>query len=192
MRGLECADSLSLDPHKWLFQPFEIGCALVRDRQLLKDAFRVMPDYLRDAHRLEEVHFCDYGVELTRSFRALKLWMSLKVFGAAAFREAVTRGFRLAELAERKLRQAGCWEIVSPAQMAIVAFRYRTPGRTPEELENVNRRVVGKIIADGYAMLSSTVLRGHTALRLCTINPRTGEDEIAETIRRLERVAGEL
>lgn len=191
MRGLECADSLSLDPHKWLFQPFEIGCALVRDRQLLKDAFRVMPDYLRDAHRLEEVHFCDYGVELTRSFRALKLWMSLKVFGAAAFREAVTRGFRLAGLAEGKLRQAGCWEIMSPAQMAIVAFRYRTPGRTPEELEKINRRVVGKMISDGYAMLSSTVLRGQTALRLCTINPRTSDDEIAETVRRLERAARE-
>jgi glutamate/tyrosine decarboxylase-like PLP-dependent enzyme len=186
MRGIENVDSLSLDPHKWLFQPFEIGCALVRDRLLLRDAFRIMPAYLRDAHRLkEEVHFCDHGVQLTRNFRALKLWMSLKVFGAAAFRDAVARGFRLAALAEAKLREAGCWEIASPAQMAIVAFRYCVPGRTAEEIEAVNKRLVGDMIADGYAMLSSTTLRGQTALRLCTINPRTMDEEIAETVRRL-------
>jgi glutamate/tyrosine decarboxylase-like PLP-dependent enzyme len=186
LRGIEEVDSLSIDPHKWLFQPFEIGCALVRDRLLLRDAFRIMPAYLRDAHRLkEEINFCDHGVQLTRNFRALKLWMSLKVFGAAAFRDAVTRGFRLAELAETKLREAGCWEIVSPAQMAIVAFRYCAPGRTVEEIEAVNKRLVGDMIADGYATLSSTTLHARTTLRLCTLNPRTTDEEIAETVRRL-------
>src|SRR5438093_6347876 len=93
LAGLELVDSLSLDPHKWLFQPFEIGCALLRERHLLRDVFRIMPDYLRDAHRLrEEVNFADYGIQLTRSFRALKLWMSLKVFGAEAFRRAIEWG----------------------------------------------------------------------------------------------------
>ena len=92
---------------------------------MLRDTFRILPDYLRDAHRLrEEVNFCDYGIELTRDFRALKLWMSLKVFGAAAFRAAIDRGFELAEIAERRLRESGRWEILSPAQMAIVAFRH--------------------------------------------------------------------
>lgn len=192
MPGIGAVDSLSLDPHKWLFQPFEIGCVLVRERRLLREAFRVTPEYLRDAHRLEEVHFCDRGVQLSRGFRALKLWMSLKVFGAAAFREAVSRGFRMAELAEQRLRDAGCWEIVSPARMAIVAFRYAAPGRTPEELEAINRALPGAMAADGYAALSSTVLRGRTALRLCTINPRTTEEEIAETVRRLGECAAGL
>ena len=113
-------DSLSIDPHKWLFQSFECGCVLLREASKLKDAFRIMPEYLRDVHRSgEEVHPCDYGVQLTRSFRALKVWLSLKTFGLDAFRAAITRGFELAEFAERELRRRGCWEILSPARMGI-------------------------------------------------------------------------
>ena len=100
LAGLGNVDSLSLDPHKWLFQPFEIGCVLVRDGRHLTETFAIHPEYLRDVHRdPEEINFCDRGVQLTRGFRALKLWLSLQVFGVRAFREAVTRGFELAELA---------------------------------------------------------------------------------------------
>ncbi len=190
LAGLELVDSLSLDPHKWLFQPFESGCALVREEQWLKDTFRILPEYLRDVHRSEEeVNFCDRGVQLTRNFRALKLWMSIKVFGLAAFREAVTWGLRLAERAEQELRAVGCFEIVTPAQLGIVSFRFVAPGLSPDQEEAVNQRLVGEMLADGYAVLTSTVLRGRTALRLCTINPRTTEDEIVETVRRLARLA---
>src|SRR5437763_4654275 len=102
LRGMERADSISLDPHKWLFQSFECGCVLVRDAALLKSAFQIKADYLRDVHReIEEINPCDYGIQLTRSFRALKVWLSLETFGLAAFREALTRGFELAEIAER-------------------------------------------------------------------------------------------
>ena len=104
LRGLDRVDSLSLDPHKWLFQPFECGCVLLRDRMLLRSAFRVTADYLRDVHReTAGVNLGDYGIQLTRSFRALKLWLSIKTFGMAAFRKAVTRGFELAEFAESEL-----------------------------------------------------------------------------------------
>ena len=164
---------------------------LVREEQWLKDTFRILPEYLRDVHRSEEeVNFCDRGVQLTRNFRALKLWMSLKVFGLAAFREAVGWGIHLAEVAERLLRQSSSFEVVTPAQLAIVSCRYAAPGLSAEQLEEINQRLVGAMIADGYAVLTSTVLRGQTVLRLCTINPRTTEEEIAETIRRLAR-AGE-
>lgn len=190
LRGLEDVDSLALDPHKWLFQPFEIGCVLVRDARLLKQTFRILPEYLQDVHRLQEaVNFCDYGIQLTRGCRALKLWMSLKVFGLEAFRQAIARGFRLAETAEQRLRARNCWEIVSPAQMAIVCFRYRDPNRTEPQLDCLHQELVERMIADGYAVLTSTVLRGRTVLRLCTINPRTTEAEIRETITRLERLA---
>lgn len=192
LAGIEQADSLSLDPHKWLFQPFEIGCVLVRDGRMLKDAFRIMPEYLRDAHRLEEqVNFCDRGVQLTRSFRALKLWLSIKVFGLAAFRQAVAWGFHLAELAEARLRESPAWEIVTPAQMGIVSFRYAAPGRGAEKLDAINERLARDITASGFAVIASTMLLGHTALRLCTINPRTTEDDIRATIARLEALAGE-
>ncbi|HOL71096.1 MAG TPA: aminotransferase class I/II-fold pyridoxal phosphate-dependent enzyme [Bryobacteraceae bacterium] len=192
LAGLELADSVSLDPHKWLFQPFEIGCVLLRDASLLKNAFRIMPEYLRDVYRLPgEVNFCDYGIQLTRGFRALKLWLSLKVFGLGAFREAVARGLELARVAEARLREAGCWEIVTPAQMGIVSFRYFEPGRSEEELDAATERAAAGITASGFAALTTTTLRGRTTLRLCTINPRTTEEDIRETVARLAKYARE-
>src|SRR3984893_2103213 len=186
LRGLERADSISLDPHKWLFQCFECGCVLVRDAGLLKSAFQIKPDYLRDVHRsVEEFNPCDYGVQLTRSFRALKVWLSLQTFGVAAFREAITRGFELAELAERELRARDGWEILSPAQMATVCFRF---GNSDE----VQTKLVDAAMNDGYALLTSTTLRGAVALRLCTINPRTTEQDIIGTIDRLDKLARRL
>src|SRR6202040_2109037 len=154
LRGLERANSISLDPHKWLFQSFECGCGFVRDAELFKSAFQIKPDYLRDVHRgVEEFNPCDYGVQLTRSFRALKVWLSLETFGLAAFRRAITRGFELAELAERELRARKGWEILSPAQMATVCFRF---GKSDE----LQTQLVDAMMKDGYALLTSTELRG--------------------------------
>jgi glutamate/tyrosine decarboxylase-like PLP-dependent enzyme len=183
LRGLDRADSLSLDPHKWLFQPFECGCVLVRDKAGLRSAFQLMPEYMRDVHRnVAETNPADYGVQLSRSFRALKVWLSINTFGLAAFRDAVTRGFELAEFAERELRKRRGCEILSPAEMAIVAFRF---GKEDE----LQTRLVEQMLADGFAFLTSTTLKGVTALRLCTINPRTTEDDIIRTIDRLEKFA---
>ncbi|HET7692110.1 MAG TPA: aminotransferase class V-fold PLP-dependent enzyme [Gemmatimonadota bacterium] len=191
LAGIERADSLALDPHKWLFQPFEIGCVLVRDGRLLAEVFRTRPDYLRDVHRAEEeVNFSDLGVQLTRSFRALKLWMSLQVFGLAAFREAVDRGIANAELAEARIAASGKWRIVSPARLGTVAFGWSPGGVAEEEADAVTHGLAEASLADGFAFLSSTVLRGRPALRLCALNPRTTEGDIVSTIERLERLAG--
>jgi len=182
LAGLERCDTLALDPHKWLFQPFDIGCLLARSEQELVDAFRVMPAYLKDVYRHDaEINYCDRGMELTRPFRALKLWMSLQVFGAAAFRDAIERGFQLAEFAEQELRSDPFWEVLTPAQMAIVTFRPRVPGNCDEAV----RAAADAMFHDGYAVLTTTTVRGMAALRLCTINPRTEEAEIRETIRKL-------
>ncbi len=186
LSGLERADSLTLDPHKWLFQSFECGCVLVRDAALLKSAFQIKADYLRDVYReIQEINPCDYGIQLTRSFRALKVWLSLQTFGVAAFREAITRGFELAEIAERELRARKGWEILSPAQMATVCFRF---GNSDE----LQTQLVDKMMKDGYALLASTELRGAVSLRLCTVNPRTTEQDIIGTIDRLDKFARKL
>jgi aromatic-L-amino-acid/L-tryptophan decarboxylase len=193
LAGLEHADSVSLDPHKWLFQPFEAGCILVRDARALRDAFRMVPEYLKDSDLAEEeVNFRDWGVQLTRSFRALKLWLTLQVFGLAAVREAVAWGMRLAEIAEDELRASPAWEVVTPAQLAIVTFRYAAPGLDAAALDGLQRRITAGMLTDGYAMLSTTELDGRAALRLCTINPRTTEEEVRETVRRLERIGRSL
>jgi len=108
--------------------------------------------------------------------------MSLKVFGLEAFRRAIARGINLAEQAEEMLRQSPCWEVVTPAQLGIITFRYISNGRSSAELDILNQQIIEEMIVDGFAMLSSTVLRGQTVLRLCTINPRTSEADILETI----------
>ncbi len=187
LRGIELADSLSLDPHKWLFQPFEIGCVLVRDLAQLRDTFRILPEYLKDTHQdSEDFNFTDYGLQLTRSFRALKLWMSIQVFGMASFRAAIQRGFVLAEFTEACLREMPGWEIVTPANMAVVCFRYSAGS------DAFHLRLVQALLDDGSALITSTVLRGRTVLRTCTINPRTTQADIRTTLERLDFLAQTL
>lgn len=192
LAGIERADSLSLDPHKWMFQPFEIGCVLLRDARLLKKTFHTMAEYLEDTRRAEaeEINYYDYGPQLTRSFRALKLWLSLKTFGAAAFRRAIEHGFELAELAESLLRQASShWRILTPATMGIVTFQFVPPNTTQDEINEIHRRMVEAMVTDGFVFANSTALRGQTVMRFCTINPRTTEADIQATIQKLEQLA---
>jgi aromatic-L-amino-acid/L-tryptophan decarboxylase len=198
LRGLEQTDSFTLDPHKWLFQPFDCAILLVRDRKMLRHAFHVREDeaeYLQDARGTgEEINLWDYSPELTRPFRALKLWMSLQVFGADAFAAAIDRTFYLAELAEKLLRGDSMWEVTTLAQMAVLTFR-AVPTKwkndssdmtVKNKIDALNRAIAARMQAEGFALVLSTELRGQTVLRLCTINPRTTEDDISKTIDALK------
>jgi aromatic-L-amino-acid/L-tryptophan decarboxylase len=180
LAGLERADSLVLDPHKWLFQPYEIGCLLVREPDLLERTFSLDGAYLRDVMD-GEVNFRNRSVQLTRGARALKLWLSMRVFGLAAFREAVGRGVVLAEHAEEVLRSQPGWEVVTPAQLAIVCFR-----REGDDARQ--SRIVEAMTRDGFALPSTTMLDGRVVLRLCTINPRTTNEDVERTIERMAEV----
>jgi glutamate/tyrosine decarboxylase-like PLP-dependent enzyme len=178
---------VAVDPHKWLFQTPELGCLLVRDGGLLAETFAVSPAYLRDAAAgMDEVNFSDRGINLTRQFSALKLWMSLKVYGAAAFREAIGSCLELAEHAEQRLRADPRWEVVTPAQLGIVTFRLA--GGPAQDART--RALVPALMADGLAVLSSTEVGGRVALRMCTDNPRTTPGDIEATITRLGELAG--
>lgn len=188
--GLEWADSLSLDPHKWLFQPFDIGCVLVRDRHCLKEAFHVLPEFLKVAmSEGDGTNFCDFGPELTRRFRAFKLWMSVKAFGLDSFRRAVEVGLENARFAENQLRASDAWEILTPANLGVVTFRYRPRDLSETELNRLNLSISRRSLSNGFSMVITIELRNRTAFRFCTINPRTTREDISETIRRLERDA---
>jgi glutamate/tyrosine decarboxylase-like PLP-dependent enzyme len=166
-----------------------MGCLLVRNSSWLPETFAVHPEYLRDVDRgNEEVNFRDYGIQLTRSFRALKLWMSLKVFGLDAFRRAVSHGIDMAEAAEAILQESPGWEVVTEAQLGIITFRYAPGGVEPQEADGFMQRMVEGLANDGYAYLSTTELRGELVLRLCTINPATTVEDIQGTIARLEEL----
>ena len=186
LTGLDRADSLVLDPHKWLFQPYEIGAVLVRRPGALRRTFAMSPEYLRDvlgsSDESDEVAFRDRGPQLTRGSRALKLWLSLQVFGLDAFRAAIDRGIDLAEHAERLVHDAPGFEVVTPAQLGILTFRW-------QGTDADNALLTQRVVDDGYAAPSSTVLRGRTVLRLCTINPRTTDSELERTMARIAELA---
>ena len=193
LSGLNRANSLTIDPHKWMFQPYEIGCAIIRNKTLLNDTFKVSAEYLKIVEQnSEQLNFSDYGVQLTRGFRALKLWMSIKAFGINAFKAAIMIGMERARQSEAQLRINPIWEIVTPAQLAVVTFRYCAKKLSEPELDQLNLRIADVMINSGFALLSPTILSGKTVLRMCTINPRTTHDDIVQTISRLESIAEKI
>lgn len=195
LAGLERADSISLDAHKWLYQPFEAGCVMVRDIATLTRAFSVNPDYLQDTKLgQEQVNFADRGYQLTRSFRALKVWMSIQTFGLARFREAISRTMALAEQAGELVRRTPDLELLSPPSLGVLCFRFRPAGATWTEdaLAKLNEAIQARIIESGTAMISSTRLRGSWSLRLCILSHQTTWDDVRDTVERAAALGREL
>lgn len=194
LKGIEKADSLTIDPHKWFYQPYEIGCLLVKKHKWLKGTFTERPEYLRDIEgNTSEINFYDHGIELTRRFRALKFYMSVKTFGLGEFRKAISYNISLAEAAESYLRKSSNWEVVSPATLAVVNFRYNPIGNnlSEKELDNLNQHISQKVVESKEALLVTTILNAQVVLRMCLINPRTTFKDIEETITLCESFASE-
>jgi glutamate/tyrosine decarboxylase-like PLP-dependent enzyme len=189
LAGIELADSLTLDPHKWLYQPFECGCVLVRDGELLRRAFEIVPDYLRDAHGDEgEVSFSERGLQLTRSSRALKVWLSIRSFGLDAFRTAIDRAMDLAQLAQERIEVSEELEVMTPATLGVVTFRRRFGGGHDEPtLVAMNGELVRRLAEDGFGLVSSTRLRGRTAIRMVPMNHTTRREDVLGVLEWLER-----
>jgi aromatic-L-amino-acid/L-tryptophan decarboxylase len=184
IRGLELADSFVLDPHKWLFQPYDAACLWVARPGALDRTFAMHPEYLTDAQG-GPVDLHNRGLELTRHSRAAKLWLTLRTYGLDAIEDAVERGIALAELSERLVVDAG-FEVTSSASLGVVTFV--VPGLD----DDAHSQVCADVTDDGYAAITSTVLRGRRVLRLCTINPRTTEDDLRGTIARIAAFAAPL
>jgi glutamate/tyrosine decarboxylase-like PLP-dependent enzyme len=175
LSGLGLADSITLDPHKWLAQGFEVGALLVRDPALLERSFVMRPEYLEDvAPGAGEVNFSDRGIALTRRFRALKVWFSLKVLGLQWHRNMVTHTRRLAEYAAAVLPASGF--VVDAHSMSIVCFH------DPTWDDATHRAVLAATRDSGQVFLSSTRLRGRVVLRFCFVNGRTTADTVDQAI----------
>jgi aromatic-L-amino-acid/L-tryptophan decarboxylase len=184
LRGLERADSVTLDPHKWFYQSYECGCLLVRDGALLNRAFAIEPDYLHDAGAdAGEVNFSDLGLQLSRASRALKVWLSVHSFGLDAFRATIDGCLDLAAEAELRVRQDPELELLHPATLGIVCFRRRPEGVEDEAtLDAINAQLVAAYARTGHGLVSSTRLRGRYAIRLCVLNHTTTGDDVASTL----------
>ena len=189
LKGLERADSIAMDAHKWLFQPFECGCLMVKDIRKLEGAFSVQPEYLQDTRwGRDHPNFGDRGLQLSRSFRALKVWMSVQTFGLAAFRRSIGQGIELAERAEAYIRESDVLQIANPASLGVVCFRVnpRTTELNDEQLEEINEAVQARVIEEEVAMMSSTRLRGLYSLRFCILNHTTTWEDVRFTLAAIE------
>ena len=199
LAGIEGADSVVLDPHKWLYCPFEAGCVIVREGRLLPETFRILPEYMRDvAREAQEVNFCDYGLQLTRSFRALKVWMTVKTFGARRLKQIINQCLDLTQYAARLFRESPRLEIITPPSLGVFTFRYvprqlkTGDSHAGTLLDKLNRKLVAKIISGQKLMLSSTQLGSRYVLRFCVLNHRTRREDIDEALRLIEDYGREL
>jgi aromatic-L-amino-acid/L-tryptophan decarboxylase len=183
LTGIELADSVTLDPHKWLYQPYECGCLIVRDGRLLEDAFAITPDYLRDAAAAAgEVNFADRGPQLTRTSRALKIWMSIQYFGLDAFRAAIDSSLDLAAHACRRIEESPTLELAAVPSLSVVCFRRRFG----DDEEERNAGLVAALERSGLGLVSSTRVRGRYAIRLCPLNHTTTADDVERVLSFLE------
>ena len=184
--GLERADSVAIDPHKWMYVPVECGCALVRDARAMRDTFSLVPPYLRDDAALP--WFSEFGIQQSRGFKALKLWMALRHAGLDGYRDAIAHDITMARALQQRLRAAADFELVSAGPLSVTCFRYSPAhlrGRDAD-VDRLNRHVLDAVQRDGHVYLTGTELHGRLALRACIVNFRTREsdlDALVETIR---------
>ncbi|MFN2563394.1 MAG: aspartate aminotransferase family protein [Gemmatimonadaceae bacterium] len=184
LAALARADSLAVDPHKWLYVPVDAGLVLVRDAQLLRNAFSLVPPYLRtdgNAHGVQgPPWFSEYSFEQTRPFRGLRVWMALRHFGVDGYRAFVARDIGLARSLAQRIRAAADLELWEPQGMSIVCFRVapRSLAADGAALDALNQEVLQEVQLAGEGFLSSTVLSGRTWLRACVVNPRATEADV--------------
>ena len=181
VEGVELADSLAIDLHKWMFLPFEIACVLVRDEAAHTGTFALAPSYIAELDRgviAGGLPFWDRGMDLSRSFKALKAWMCLKAYGVEGFTKAIERNLGQTRLLVELVNASPDLQLMSPSTMNIACFRFVRPGLDGPALDALNLETLLRLQESGDAVVSSTVLDGKFALRFCTVNHRTQVSDI--------------
>jgi aromatic-L-amino-acid/L-tryptophan decarboxylase len=185
LEPLALADSVAVDPHKWLYVPVEAGLVLVRDAAAMRDTFSLVPPYLRTDENAAGVGgppwFSEFGFQQTRGFRALKIWMALRYYGTAGYAEAIGRDIALADHLAARVAQAPDLELAAPHGLSIVCFRYvprEDAGGGGARLDDLNRRILEAVQLGGRAFLSGTTIQGRFVLRACIINPRASREDV--------------
>jgi glutamate/tyrosine decarboxylase-like PLP-dependent enzyme len=189
--GMELADSLALDPHKWLGVPVDCGAALFARPEQARDAFSLVPAYLRDEGTGELGWYAEYGPEQTRPFRALRTWATLSHLGRAGVVRLVTRTTALAQRLAAMIDEARDFELLTPVVTSIVAFRYRPIG-IPDRLDDLNRTIPAAVQRAGRAFLTGTKLGEVEALRACVLNPATTEADLNILLEEIRAAAERL
>ena len=177
--GVESADSFVVNPHKWLFTPFDCSAFFVRRPEVLKRAFSLVPEYLVTRDQDDVVNYMDYGVQLGRRFRALKLWMVIRAFGTEGLADRLRAHCALARTFAGWVESADGWKLTAPVAFSLVCFRYAPPAASEDESNRINEAIMHAVNAGGEMFLSHTKLNGRFTLRLAIGNIRTEERHIA-------------
>jgi glutamate/tyrosine decarboxylase-like PLP-dependent enzyme len=188
--GIERADSIALDLHKWMHVPFEAGCVLIRDEKAHRDTFSLIPEYLEKAERglaAGPVSFSEYGIQLSRSFRALKIWMMMKQHGSKKLGRMISRNVDQAQYLGRLIEKTAHLELIAPIGLDIVCYRYNPGAMDLQALNQINRKILIELQEQGIAAPSYTTLNGRYCIRVAIANHRSRYEDfdilIEHTIR---------
>ena len=191
--GLDQADSLSLDPHKWLYQPLDCGCLLYRDSGAAQKTFSHTGEYAKalSTDPVEGFAVFEESMELSRRFRALKLWLSLRYHGLSSFRAAIQRDLTHAQRLAANIRKHSELELLAPVELSAVCFRY-SRGRSEEELNRINPEILREVVRRGRIYLSNASLHSKFCLRACFVNHRTTDSDVDSIVPEVLAAAAEL
>ena len=193
MKGVEAADSIVVNPHKWLFVPLDFSALYIRRPELLRATFSLVPEYLRGDAEQAERNYMDYGIQLGRRFRALKAWMVIRSFGREGLAARIRENIRLARLFASWLDADSKFELLAPVTMAVVCFRIAPYGvALDQELNGLNRRVVDAVNRTGKVYLTHTILNAQVAMRLAFGNILTTERHRARVLDLIRRESAAL
>lgn len=177
--GIERADSVVINPHKWMYVPFEAGGVLVKEPEHLRATFSTIPDYLKsDISDDGRTDLMEYNLPLTKEFKSLKVWMTLKTYGARKIRETIAADIEKASWLAEQIREDDQLELMAPVPLSIVCLRYRPEGMVEKQLDDLNNVIVKKIEKDGRVFLTGTKIGHRSALRVCLINHRTTKEDL--------------
>jgi aromatic-L-amino-acid decarboxylase len=193
--GIERADSLAFDAHKWLHAPYAVGCVLFRDEPAHRAAFASAPAYLGRAERGAAAGapwYADYGLELSREFRALKVWFTLRHYGIERLGASIARTCELATALGERVRASGDFELLAPVVLNVVCFRVRVQGLDEPALDRFNEAIAIAVQESGAAVPSTTVVGGKRALRVCIVNHRTRDDDLDVLVGAVRKAARDL
>lgn len=195
LAGMERADSIAFDPHKWLYMPMEVGCILVRNREVHRRAFSLTPEYLKHAERGiagGEWWPSDYGIQLTRGFRALKVWLSLKEHGTDKYARLVRQNVEQVRYLAQLVGAAPDLELLAPVPLNIVCFRYRGRGGDDEKLNALNAELLMRLQEHGIAVPTNASIDGKFALRVANVNHRSRREDFEVLVEAVRRLGAEL
>jgi aromatic-L-amino-acid/L-tryptophan decarboxylase len=196
--GIERADSLALDLHKWMYMPYEIGCILVRHEEKHREAFSLTPDYLAHGEGRRGLTggdlpwFSDYSFQLSRGFRALKAWMSLKEHGSLKYARIIQQNIDQARYLGELVKASPELELSAPVMLNVVCFRYVALALGDAELDELNKQIIVELQEQGVAVLSGTIINGKYVLRAANANHRSRRGDFEVLVREVIRIGKEL